>query len=158
LYEEEGPEKHFGRADRRSRVGEEKHARMPEVAMRLRYPVAYDAGGNTGAATLRFCLDQRAKINERHRCHRRSRLVVSDGLVRCVGREQALDQRGPAALWSIIKVKGVDRIDGPRGQHQAEGLADEMAALPDNPGHHQGSSREIRTEELEAPDRMSVEP
>ena len=123
LYEEEGPEKHFGRADRRSRVGEEKHARMPEVAMRLRYPVAYDAGGNTGAATLRFCLDQRAKINERHRRHRWSRLVVA-GLVRCIGREQALDQRGPTALRSVIKVKGIDRIDGRRGQHQAEGLAD----------------------------------
>jgi hypothetical protein len=93
LYEEEGAEKHFGRADRRSRIGEEKHARMPEVAMRLRYPVAYDAGGDAGAATLCFCLDQRAKSNERHRRHRRLRLVVvSDGPVRCVGREQALDQ------------------------------------------------------------------
>jgi hypothetical protein len=33
-----------------------------------------------------------------------------------------------------------------------------VATSPDNPGHYQGSSREIRTEELEAPDRMSVEP
>ena len=93
--------------------------------MRLRYPATYDAGGNAGAATLRFCLDQRAKVNERHRRHRWSRLVVvSDGPVRCTGREQALDQRGPTALRSVIKVKGIDWIDGPRGQHQAEGLAD----------------------------------
>jgi hypothetical protein len=97
---------------------------MTKIAVCLGYPVVDDAWGNAGTATLRFCLDQRAKLSERHRHRRRSRLVVvRDGLVRSVGLEQALDQRGRTALRSVIKVKGVDRVAGSPGQHQAEGLA-----------------------------------
>src|SRR6185312_8410589 len=98
---------------------------MTKVAVCLGYPVVDDARGNTGTAALRFCLDQRAKLSECHWHRRRSRLVVArDGPVRSVGLKQALDQRGRAALRPIIKVKGVDRVDGSPGQHQAEGLAD----------------------------------
>jgi hypothetical protein len=57
-----------------------------------------DAWGSAGTATLRFRLDQRAKIGERRRHRRRSRLVVAgDRSVGSARREQALDQRGRMA-------------------------------------------------------------
>jgi hypothetical protein len=65
---------------------------MTKVAVCLGYPVVDDAWGNAGTATLRFRLDQRAKLSERHRHCRRPRLVVvREGPVRSVGFEQALD-------------------------------------------------------------------
>ena len=98
---------------------------MTKVAVCLGYPVVDDARGNAGTAALRVRLDQRAKFSECHWHRRRSRLVVvRDGPVGSVGLAQALDQRGRVALRSIIKVKGVDRVDGSPGQHQAEGFAD----------------------------------
>jgi hypothetical protein len=123
LHEEKRSEQGFGRADGWSRVGENGHAHVTKAAVRSGDPVVDDAGCNAGAAALRFCFDQRAKISKRHR-HRRSRLVgVRDGPVRSARLEQAFDQRGRTVFWSIIKLEGVDRTDGPAGQHQAERLA-----------------------------------
>src|SRR5690349_2996013 len=110
---------------------------MTKVAVCLGYPVVDDAWGNAGTAALRFCLDQRAKFSERRRHCRRSRLVVvRDGPVRSVGLEQALDQRGRTAFRPVIEVKGVDWVDGSLREHQAEGLANEVATSPDDPCHH----------------------
>jgi hypothetical protein len=87
---------------------------MTKVSVCLGYPVVDGVWRNAGAAALRFCLDQRAKISERHRHGCRSQLVVvGDGPVSSVGLEQTLDKRGRTAPRSVIKVKGVDRVHGP---------------------------------------------
>jgi len=63
LYEEERAEKRLGRADSWSRLGEDGHAYMSKVSVRVGYPVADNPGRDAGTATLRFRLDERAKFS-----------------------------------------------------------------------------------------------
>lgn len=63
LYEKEGAQKCFGRADGRRRFSEEGHARMAKVAVCLGHPVVDCARRDASTAALRLCLDERAKIS-----------------------------------------------------------------------------------------------
>jgi hypothetical protein len=63
LHKEEGAQECFGRRDGWIRLSEEGHARTTKVSVCVGYPVVDRAWRNARTATLRLCLDQRAKIS-----------------------------------------------------------------------------------------------